>query len=105
MLGDTAMSETPEMIREKQITKVSIVGIVTNILLGVVKIIFGFLTKSIAITSDAVNNLTDSSSSLITIIGTKLAARKPDREHPFGYGRIEYLTSIVIAVIILITGA
>ena len=105
MLGDTAMSETPEIIREEQITKVSIVGIVTNILLGVVKIIFGFLTKSIAITSDAVNNLTDSSSSLITIIGTKLAARKPDREHPFGYGRIEYLTSIVIAVIILITGA
>ena len=99
------MPETIETTREKQITKVSIVGIITNILLGVVKIIFGVITKSIAITSDAVNNLTDSSSSFITIIGTKLAGKKPDREHPFGYGRIEYLTSIVIAVIILITGA
>ncbi|MBQ6574912.1 MAG: cation transporter [Lachnospiraceae bacterium] len=99
------MPENIASQREKKITQVSIVGIVVNILLGVVKFVFGSLTKSIAIVSDAVNNLTDSSSSIITIIGTKLAAKKPTREHPFGYGRIEYLTSIIISVMILITGA
>lgn len=90
--------------RQKQIVKVSVIGIATNIVLASLKGIIGYITGSIAIVSDAVNNLTDSSSSLITIIGTRLARRKPDREHPFGHGRIEYLTSMIISVIVLVTG-
>ncbi len=90
--------------REKQIIKVSIIGIVTNLLLAGVKILVGLLSNSIAIISDAVNNIADSSSSIITIVGTKLSQRQPDRKHPFGYGRIEYLTSMVIGIIVLVTG-
>lgn len=90
--------------REKQIVEVSIVGIITNLILAVVKIIIGLISGSIAIISDAVNNLTDSTSSLITIIGTKLAQKKPDKKHPFGFGRIEYLTSMIIGIIVMVTG-
>ena len=68
------------------------------------RIIIGVMSGSIAITSDAVNNLTDSSTALITIIGTKLAQKKPDKNHPFGFGRIEYLTSMIIGIIVLVTG-
>jgi cation diffusion facilitator family transporter len=90
--------------REKKIMRTSATGIITNILLAVTKIILGFISGSVAIMSDAVNNLTDSSSSLITIIGTHLAGKQPTRNHPFGYGRIEYLTSMLISVIVLVTG-
>ncbi|HCW53278.1 MAG TPA: cation transporter [Clostridium sp.] len=90
--------------REKQIVQISIVGIITNLILAVIKIIIGSISGSIAITSDAVNNLTDSSSSLITIIGTKLAQKRPDKKHPFGFGRIEYLTSMIIGIIVIVTG-
>lgn len=90
--------------REKQIVNISILGIITNLILAGIKIIIGITSGSIAITSDAVNNLTDSSSSLITIIGTKLAQKNPDKNHPFGFGRIEYLTSMIIGIIVLVTG-
>ena len=90
--------------REKQIVNISILGIITNLILAGTKIIIGITSGSIAITSDAVNNLTDSSSSLITIIGTKLAQKNPDKNHPFGFGRIEYLTSMIIGIIVLVTG-
>ena len=90
--------------REKQIIQISVVGIITNLILAVVKIMIGFISGSIAIISDAVNNLTDSSSSLITIIGTKLAQKRPDEKHPFGFGRIEYLTSMIIGIIVIVTG-
>ena len=90
--------------REKQIVNISILGIITNLILAGIKIIIGITSGSIAITSDAVNNLTDSSSSLITIIGTKLAQKNPDKNHPFGFGRIEYLTSMIIGIILLVTG-
>ena len=73
--------------REKQIINISILGIIANLILAGVKIIIGVMSGSIAITSDAVNNLTDSSTALITIIGTKLAQKKPDKNHPFGFGR------------------
>lgn len=89
--------------REKQIVNISILGIITNLILAGIKIIIGITSGSIAITSDAVNNLTDSSSSLITIIGTKLAQKNPDKNHPFGFGRIEYLTSMIIGIIVLVT--
>ena len=92
------------MNREKQIIKTSFVGIFVNILLVGFKAFVGILASSIAIIMDAVNNLTDALSSLITIIGTKLAGKKPNKKHPYGYGRIEYLTSSLIAFIILFAG-
>ena len=92
------------MNREKTIVRTSIVGIIGNVLLVAAKAIIGIVSGSIAIITDAVNNLTDALSSTITIIGTKLAGRKPDKKHPYGHGRIEYLTSMVIAIIILFAG-
>lgn len=90
--------------REKEIVKTSVVGIMTNILLVGFKAFIGFLASSVSIIMDAVNNLTDALSSLITIVGTKLANKKPTKKHPYGYGRIEYLTSTLIAFIILFAG-
>ena len=85
--------------REKQIVKTSIVGIITNVVLAAIKAIVGLASNSIAIILDAVNNIADAGSSLITIVGTKLAAKDPDKEHPFGYGRVEYLSAMIISVI------
>ena len=93
-----------EKDRNAQIIKTSIVGIVMNVILVVIKMVIGLLANSIAIVLDAVNNLSDALSSIITIVGTKLAGRKPDKEHPYGYGRIEYLTAMLIAVLVLIAG-
>lgn len=90
--------------RDHEIVKASVIGIVGNMLLVVFKLIVGFVSHSIAIILDGVNNATDALSSIITIVGTKLAGRRPDKNHPFGYGRVEYLTSVVIAVIILVAG-
>ena len=92
------------MTREKKIVTTSLIGILGNIVLVVFKAIIGIIANSISIITDAVNNLTDALSSLITIIGTKLAGRKPDKEHPYGHGKIEYITSFVIGIIILIAG-
>lgn len=80
----------------------SIVGVALNILLFAVKITIGLLINSISVTADAVNNLSDAGSSIISFIGVKLAKRPADQEHPFGHGRIEYITAFVIAVVILI---
>ena len=93
------------IIREQQITRTSVIGIVTNVLLAVFKAAVGLLSNSIAIVLDAVNNLTDAMSSVITILGVKLARRPPDGKHPFGYGRIEYFSAIIIAAIVLAAGA
>ena len=90
--------------RNRKIIRTSIVGILANVLLAGFKAVVGILTHSIAIVLDAVNNLSDAASSLITIVGTKLAAREADKKHPFGYGRIEYLTAMVISVIVLYAG-
>lgn len=79
-------------------------GILANVILVVGKAIIGFLANSVAIILDAINNLTDAISSTITIIGTKLAHKKPDAKHPYGHGRVEYITSMIIAIIVLITG-
>ena len=92
------------MSRQEKIVKTSIIGIVVNLILVAFKAAIGILVNSIAITLDAVNNLTDALSSIITIVGTKLAARPPDESHPYGYGRIEYFTSIIIAAIVLWAG-
>ena len=90
--------------REKGIVGTSIVGIGGNVVLVAIKAVIGFLAGSISIIMDAVNNLTDALSSIITIIGTKLSNKKPDRKHPYGHGRIEYLTSTIIGAIILFAG-
>lgn len=93
------------MDRKKIIIKTSILGIIVNLILVAFKAIIGFLVNSIAIILDAVNNLTDALSSVITIIGTKLANKQPDKKHPYGHGRIEYFTSVIIAAIVLFAGA
>ena len=83
--------------RTKKIIQTSIAGIVTNILLAVFKAVIGIVL-------DAVNNASDVASSVVTIAGTKLSKKEPDKEHPFGHGRIEYLSAMIIAVIILYAG-
>ena len=92
------------MDRSKRIIRTSILGIVVNLILVAFKASVGLLVNSIAIILDAVNNFSDALSSIITIIGTKLANRRPDKKHPYGYGRIEYLTGMLIAVIVLFAG-
>ncbi len=91
-------------IREKTIVRTSIVGIVTNLLLVGFKAFVGLMSNSIAIILDAVNNLSDALSSVVTIIGAKLGAKQPDKKHPLGYGRIEYLSSMIVAALVLYAG-
>ncbi len=93
-----------EVTREKIIIRTSIIGIVANVFLAGFKAVIGLMTNSIAIVLDAVNNISDAGSSLITIVGTKLAGREPDKKHPFGYGRIEYLSAMIISLIVLYAG-
>ena len=90
--------------RGKVIVRTSIIGIVANVLLAAFKAAVGLAANSIAVVLDAVNNLTDALSSVITILGAKLASRGPDREHPLGHGRYEYLSAMVIAAIVLYAG-
>ncbi|MBQ9607401.1 MAG: cation transporter [Lachnospiraceae bacterium] len=90
--------------RENRIIKTSIIGIVANLFLAAFKAAVGIISNSVAILLDAINNLSDVLSSTITIIGTKLASKEPDRKHPLGHGRIEYLSALVIAGIILYAG-
>lgn len=92
------------MSREEKIIKTSIIGIIVNIILAAFKAMIGVLTNSIAITLDAINNFTDAFSSIVTIIGTKLANRNPDKDHPYGYGRIEYFSSIINVALVLAAG-
>ncbi|MCR5019228.1 MAG: cation diffusion facilitator family transporter [Bacteroidales bacterium] len=92
------------MDRSKQIIRTSVVGIVTNAFLAGFKALVGLLAHSVAIVLDAVNNLSDALSSVITIIGTKLSIKPADKKHPFGHGRVEYFTAIIISVIVLTTG-
>lgn len=92
------------MQREQKIIRTSILGIVANVVLVLFKAGVGLVTGSIAVLLDAVNNLSDALSSVITIIGTRLAGRRPDKKHPYGHGRIEYLSSVLIAVLVLLAG-
>ena len=90
--------------RETAIVRTSAIGITANVALAAFKAAVGILSNSIAVTLDAVNNLSDAISSIITIVGTKLSNKKADREHPFGHGRIEYITTTIIAAIIMYAG-
>lgn len=91
-------------IRDSVIVRTSVIGILTNILLASFKAVVGILSNSIAITMDALNNLSDVLSSVITIVGTKLAGKRPDREHPMGHGRGEYLTAMAVSSVIFYAG-
>jgi cation diffusion facilitator family transporter len=91
-------------IREKKITETGIIGILANVGLATGKAIVGLLAGAVSVILDAVNNLTDAISSIVTIIGIKLSKKKPTDKHPYGFGRIEYFSTIIIAVIILATG-
>lgn len=91
--------------RERQVVKVGMVNVLVNLALAVTKIVLGRITNSIAITLDGVNSLTDGFSSVLTIMGTKIAQKAPDHKHPFGYGRVEYLTSFTVAALIIAAGA
>ena len=90
--------------RDGIIVTTSGIGIVVNLLIAVTKIIVGLISSSIAIISEGANNAGDALSSVMTLIGAKLAKKHPDEKHPFGYGRIEYISGLVIAVVILVTG-
>lgn len=90
--------------REKIIIKTSILGIITNVFLAIFKAIIGYITNSIAVILDAINNISDALSSVVTIVGAKLASKAPDKKHPMGYGRIEYLSSMIVAAIVLYAG-
>ena len=90
--------------REKTIVKASIIGIITNLFLVGFKAFVGLVSNSIAVILDAVNNLSDALSSIVTIIGAKLGAKQPDKKHPLGYGRIEYLSSMIVAGLVLYAG-
>ncbi len=90
--------------REKTIVRTSILAIATNLLLVAFKATVGFISNSIAIILDAINNLSDALSSVVTIIGARLGARQPDRKHPLGYGRIEYLSSMAVSILVLYAG-
>ena len=106
--GENAMKEQDIAAlaadREKTIVKTSVIGIVTNLLLVAFKASVGLVSHSIAVILDAVNNLSDALSSVVTIIGAKLGAKQPDRKHPLGYGRIEYLSSMIVAALVLYAG-
>ncbi len=102
--GMAPEAEEPSLQRDKVIIRTSVIGILANVFLASFKAFIGIISNSIAIVLDAVNNLSDAASSLITIIGTKLAGREPDRQHPFGYGRIEYLSALVISMLVLYAG-
>ena len=90
--------------RERAVIKTGIISIISNIVLASFKAFIGLLANSIAIITDALNNLSDALSSIITIVGTKLAGKAPDRKHPYGYGRIEYMTSFIVSAIVLYAG-
>lgn len=93
-----------ESIRQKYGILGSFVGIILNIILFLFKLVIGIILNSVAITADSFNNLSDSASSIITLIGFKMANKPPDKEHPFGHGRIEYISALIISFIIMYLG-
>ena len=90
--------------RNRIVIKTGMIGIITNVLLAAFKAAVGILSSSVSVVLDAVNNISDAASSVITIAGTKLAGKEADRKHPYGYGRVEYLSALVISMIVLYAG-
>ncbi|MBP5631288.1 MAG: cation transporter [Clostridia bacterium] len=104
MISETDQIALKAKKREKTIIRTSFVGIGANVFLAAFKLFVGLISASIAVMLDAVNNFTDALSSVVTIIGTKLANRRPDKKHPMGHGRAEYLSALIIAAIVLYAG-
>lgn len=96
--------EAKNKSRTSDIIRTSMLGIAGNVFLTIIKVIVGIAAGSVAIVLDALNSLTDAVSSIVTIIGAKIASMRPTRKHPQGYGRVEYITSILISIIILFAG-
>ena len=90
--------------RQRIIVRTSLFGIAANLLLAAVKAVVGLLSHSIAVVLDAVNNLSDALSSVITIVGAKLSAKRPNKKHPLGYGRIEYISAMLVSALVLYAG-
>lgn len=90
--------------RSQIIKRATNVGIIANVALGIIKVIIGYITQSIAFLSDGANNLTDSVSSLVALIGFRASKKRPTKNHPMGYGRVEYLSALVVAFLVLSTG-
>ena len=101
---NTENEKTTVIDRDRVIVRTSAIGIGANVLLAVFKAAVGLLANSIAVVLDAVNNLSDALSSVITIVGTKLAGKKPDKKHPLGYGRVEYISAMIVAALVLYAG-
>ena len=96
-------TDDPE-VRNQYGKVAGVFGIFTNIILGIIKLIIGIISNSVSIMADAANNIADTASSILTIIGFKLSSKKPDKEHPYGYARYEYVAGFVIAIMMLIMG-
>lgn len=92
------------IVRSQYGSLCGVLGIILNILLFALKLIAGLISGAISIMSDAFNNLTDAGSSLITLIGFRLSEQKPDRDHPFGHGRIEYVSGLIVSMLIILVG-
>lgn len=92
------------MKRTRAILRTGIIGIITNLVLVIFKVTVGIISGSVAIIVDGVNNLSDAASSVVTIIGAKLATKPADKEHPFGHGRAEYFSTLVVSIVIIMTG-
>ena len=103
-MADIGRTGPGEKSRDQVIVRTSVIGIIANVFLAAFKAVIGILSNSIAVILDAVNNLSDALSSIITIIGTKLAGRKPDKKHPLGHGRIEFLSALIVAGLVLYAG-
>lgn len=103
-MDNKSIPHIKEQNRDKVIIRTSIIGILTNVFLASFKAVIGLISNSIAVTLDAVNNLSDALSSIITIVGTKLAGKLPDKKHPLGHGRIEYLSAMIVSGIVLYAG-
>lgn len=101
---DSTGFELTQANRDRVIIRTSVIGILTNVLLATFKAVIGVISNSIAVILDAVNNLSDALSSIITIVGAKLAGKAPDKKHPLGYGRIEYLSAMIVSGIVLYAG-
>ena len=91
-------------VRESYANLAGIIGIITNSLLFLIKLSVGLLSNSVSILADAFNNLSDAASSIITIIGFKMANKPADAEHPFGHGRIEYITAMIVSFMVMLVG-
>ncbi|MFA5687333.1 MAG: cation diffusion facilitator family transporter [Bacilli bacterium] len=91
-------------VRVRHAHLASIFGVITNVFLFIVKLVFGIISSSISLIADAINNLSDTSNSIVSLVGFKLSSKPADKEHPYGHQRIEYLTGLVISIVIVVLG-